>query len=92
MLFRSTAGGVEPAAITFPLCRDEIDRFVLVEEEDIAAAIRAMLETHHLLIEGAAALPVASLLKVAGRYKGRRVVLVLSGARIGLDTLRGILA
>jgi len=86
-----TAGGIESDAITFPICRDRIDEFSLVEEEEIAAAIRLILEKHHLLIEGAAALAVASFLRVAQGYKGRRVVLILSGARISLETLGTVL-
>lgn len=86
-----TAGGIEEDAITFPVCRDRIDEYVLVDEEEIAAAIRLVLEKHHLLIEGAAALSVASFLRTARVYKGSRVVLILSGARISLETLRAVL-
>lgn len=86
-----TAGGMDPDTITFPICRDCIDEFILVEEDEIAAAIRSILEKHHCLIEGAAALTVASYLRVADRLKGRRVVLILSGARISLETLRSVL-
>lgn len=87
-----TAGGMDADTITYPVCRDRIDEFILVEEEEIAAAIRLILERHHLLIEGAAALAVASFLRVADRYKGRRVVLILTGSRISLEALRSVLA
>jgi len=87
-----TAGGIEAQAITFPICRDRIDEYVLVDEEEIASAIRLMLEKHHLLIEGAAALAVASFLRLAEAYKGSRVVLIISGARISLETLKSVLA
>jgi threonine dehydratase len=87
-----TAGGIEPGAVTFSICRDLINDFILVTEEEIAAAIRLVLEKHHLLIEGAAALSVAAFCRVAQDYKGSRVVLVISGARIGLDALRSVLA
>jgi len=87
-----TAGGIEERAITFPICRDRIDKYVLVDEEEIASAIRLMLAKHHLLIEGAAALSVASFLRHADTYKGSRVVLIISGARISLETLRSVLA
>lgn len=86
-----TAGGIEAGAVTFALCRDLIDRFVRVDEREIGAAIRLVLERHHLLIEGAAALPVAALLHEPELYRNRRVVLILSGARIGLETLRQVL-
>ena len=87
-----TAGGIEQQAMTFPICRDLIDEWVLLDEEEIASAIRLMMAKHHLLIEGAAALSVAAFQRVAKTYKGSRVVLIISGARIGLETLRTILA
>lgn len=86
-----TAGGIEEQAITFAICRDRIDEFVLLEEEEIAAAIRLVLDRHHMLVEGAAALTIAAFLRLADRFKGNRVVLILSGARISCDTLRTVL-
>jgi len=87
-----TAGGVEKGSLTFPVCRDLVDEFLLLEEEEIATSIRLVLERHHLLIEGAAALSVAAFLRVARSYKGQRVIILLSGARISLDALRSVLA
>jgi threonine dehydratase len=86
-----TAGGIEPGAISFEICRELVDDFVLVSEEEIRTALRLVIEQHHLLIEGAAALPVAALLQRADRFQGRRIVLVLSGGCIGLETLSDVL-
>jgi threonine dehydratase len=85
-----TAGGIEPGSITFGLCRDLVDRFVLVSENEIRDAIRLVLEKHFLLVEGAAALSVASFVKTAGQYDGKQVVLILSGAKLALDDLRTV--
>ena len=87
-----TAGGIEEGAITLPICRDLVDRWVLVSEDEIKEAIRLVLLRHHTLVEGAAALSVASFLKTADRYAGKTVVLILSGAKISLETLRQVLA
>lgn len=87
----STAGGVEAGAITFPLCEELIDDSVLVTEQEIASALRLVIERHHTLIEGAAAVAVAGLTKVAERYHGKDVVVVLCGANIGADTLGEVL-
>ena len=87
-----TAGGVEPGAITLDLCRALVDHRVLVREDEIAAAMRLVIGRHHTLIEGAAGVAVAAYLKEKERYGGRRVVIVLCGANIGLDRLRGVLA
>jgi threonine dehydratase len=86
-----TAGGIEAGSLTFPVCRDLVDGFVLLSEEEIRDALRLVLEKHHILIEGAAALPVAALLKEPARYQGQRVALVLSGSALSLATLRKIL-
>jgi len=83
-----SAGGVEPGSITLDICRDCVDDWVLVSEAEIAAAIRMVLEDHHLLVEGAGALSVASFLKTKERFAGKKVILVLSGARISLETLQ----
>ncbi len=86
-----TAGGVEPGAITLDLCRALVDHRVLVSEDEIAAAMRLVIGRHHTLIEGAAGVAVAAYLKEKERYRGRRVVIILCGANIGLDRLREVL-
>ncbi|MGB2906090.1 MAG: threonine/serine dehydratase [Candidatus Aminicenantaceae bacterium] len=86
-----TAGGIESDSLTFPLCRDHVDGFFLLSEEEIRAALKLVIAKHHILIEGAAALPVAALLKERERFKGQTVVLVLSGATLSLATLKKIL-
>jgi threonine dehydratase len=87
-----TAGGIEEGSITFDICREAVDDFILVSEEEIKEGLKLILEKHSLLIEGSAALPVASLLKTRNRFKNKNVVLILSGARISLEKLREILA
>ncbi|MCP4689491.1 MAG: hypothetical protein GY859_15665 [Desulfobacterales bacterium] len=49
------------------------------------------METHHMMIEGAAAVSIASFLKTAGRHEGENVVIIICGANIGLDVLKEIL-
>jgi threonine dehydratase len=87
----ATLGLLEPDSITFPLCRDLVARWVVVEEAAIRAAVRLVLEKHSLLIEGAAALPVAALLTGGNRWRGARAVLVLSGSHIALSALATVL-
>jgi threonine dehydratase len=86
-----TAGGFEPGAITFELCRQLVDEFVLVSETEIAATIRWMLETQHQLIEGSAGVAIAGFQKLHEQYKEQTVVIVLCGANISLTTLKQIL-
>lgn len=86
-----SAGGIEADAITFPLCSMLVDDWILVEESEIATAIRLIAETHHQLIEGAAGVAVAAYLKDQQRGKGRKVAIVLCGANIDVSVLKSIL-
>jgi threonine dehydratase len=86
-----TAGGVEPGAITFELCREIVDDSVLVSEEQIAAAVRLIVDSHHTLVEGAAGVAVAGFLAHRQRVAGRRVAIVLCGANIDVAVLKQVL-
>ena len=86
-----SAGGIEPEAITFELCRQYVDEYVLVTEEEIGAAMRLVMETQHQLVEGAAGVAVAGLLQAPARWQGRQVAVLLCGANISLETLKTIL-
>jgi threonine dehydratase len=86
-----SAGGIEPGAVTFPICQALVDDFILVTEEEIASAIRLIIKKHGLLIEGAAALSVAAFIRQIHRFQGKKVVLVLSGSRISMEKLKKIL-
>jgi threonine dehydratase len=84
----AAAGGIEKETITFDICKKYVDDFILVTEEEIKEGIILFLEKHNMLIEGTAALPAASYLKTKEKFKNKNVVLILSGARIGLDQLK----
>lgn len=86
-----TVGLVEPGSITYPICRDCVDEWVLVSEDEIAAALRLVMREHCVLLEGAAALSVAAYMQTRTRWAGRRSVCVVSGARIALGQLGAVL-
>ena len=86
-----TAGGIEPDAITFDICKKYVDDYVLVTETEIKKAIKLVLEKHHLVIEGSAGVTVASFLKEKRRFKGKNVVLVICGQNISMDKLKPII-
>ena len=86
-----TAGGIEQGAITFDLCRELIDRFVVVDEEQIAVAMRDFIDTHHLLPEGAAGVALAGFLDIAADYAGKNVVIIICGGNISRDTLKKVI-
>ncbi len=83
----STAGGVEADSITFPLCRDFVHEWLRVGEDDIGRTIVELLQHQHLLVEGAAALAVAGLLKAPELPEGP-VAVVVCGANLPFDLLR----
>lgn len=87
-----TAGGIEEGSITFDLCRKFVDRSATVSEGEIAKSLVEFMDTHHMQIEGAAAVAVAAFEKEAERYKGKNVVLIICGANIGAKTLATVLA
>ncbi len=87
----ATAGGLEPGTITFDICRQWVDEYILVSEEEIKNAIVSMIKTQHLLIEGAPGVALAALFKEAARFQGKNVVIVLSGANISVETLKSVL-
>ena len=86
-----TAGGVEEGAITFDLCKRLVDDFILVTEEEIAESMRLFIEKEHLLIEGAAAVAIAGFLKQKSDYRDQKVVIIVCGGNIGLETFKKIL-
>lgn len=87
----ATVGLIEAGTITFPLCRACVDDWLVVDEPAIRSALRLVLERQSVLIEGAAALPVAALLAARDRWRGARVALVLSGSHIALPALTEVL-
>jgi threonine dehydratase len=86
-----TAGGIEKGAITFPICQQVIDRHVLVSEAEIASAMRDIAANERFIIEGSAGVAVASALKTASDYRGKKVAVVICGRNIDLDTFRTVL-
>lgn len=86
-----TAGGIEAGAITFELCRELVDEYVLVSERAIADELRACVEQEHLLAEGAAGVALAAFRQEQARFRGQRVVVIICGANIGAAALGEIL-
>ena len=86
-----SAGGIEPHAITFDLCRDHVDHWLTVSEEEIAAAMRLIHVESGDIIEGAAGVAVASLLKMGKRCAGKRMAVVVCGGNVDEETWQRVL-
>jgi threonine dehydratase len=89
-LSESTAGGLESGSVTLEICSRVIDSSILVSETDILDAMRRVRALKGLVIEGAAAVAVAAFLKNAGRYKGKRVAVVICGANVSEKVLSAL--
>ena len=87
-----TAGGVEEGSITFDICKEIIDDFVLVTEREIASGIRTAIDDDHQLIEGSAGAAIAALFKRKKTLIGKRVVIIICGGNINSNTLYKILS
>lgn len=87
-----TAGGIEAGAITFPLNQQVVDEFVLVDEAQIAAAMRQFMASEGDVIEGAAGVAIAGMLELGTSIRGQKVVVIVCGGNISeekLDLVRG---
>ena len=76
---------------TFEVVRRFVDEIVTLPDEKIFEAMLWVMHHAKLVVEGAAAAPVAALLNgLVKAPAGSRVVCVLSGGNVNLDQLRGL--
>ena len=76
---------------TFEVVREFVDEIVTLPDEQIFEAMLWVMAHAKLVVEGAAAAPVAALLHgLVKAPAGAKVVAVLSGGNVNLDQLRGL--
>ncbi len=80
-----------PGDITFNLCQKYLDGVLLVNEEEIAASILALLEKMKMVAEGAGAVAVAAAMFSKINIENSKCVAVLSGANIDVNFLSRII-
>jgi threonine dehydratase len=71
--------------LTFAVIQSLLDDILLVEEETIAAATRAIAHRAKLIAEPSGAVPLAAVFQHRQRFAGRRVALVISGGNLDLS-------
>ncbi|HXX57315.1 MAG TPA: threonine ammonia-lyase [Thermodesulfovibrionales bacterium] len=76
---------------TFAIIEHYVDDMIVVSEDSIAMAILFFLERKKLVVEGAGAVPLAALLENRERFRGRRIVLVVSGGNIDFTLIDRII-
>jgi len=85
-------GGIEEGSVTFDLCRRYVDEIILVQEETILEAMGRLLKHQHQVVEGAGAVGAAAIMEDPGRFRDRRVGVVVSGGNVEADLLREALS
>lgn len=77
--------------LTFSVCQRYVDEIVTLPDTDIFDSVLWIMERCKLVVEGAAAAPVAALRAGLIRLPaGSRVACVLSGGNVNLDQLKGM--
>jgi threonine dehydratase len=87
-----TAGSIEKGSLTLDLCRTLVDDWVSVGEPDIRSALRMVIDTEHVLVEGSAATAFAAARLLRDTIAGQRVAVISCGSNISAATLAEALA
>ena len=81
----------KPGELTYELCNKYVDDIVTVTDDEISAAILALMEQHKLVTEGAGAVAVAAAMFKKVDLKGKKAVCVLSGGNIDVTILSRVI-
>jgi len=81
----------KPGNLTYELCRQYVDEIVTVSEDEISAAILALMEKHKLVTEGAGAVGVAAAMFGKVDLTDKKAVCLLSGGNIDVNILSRVI-
>ncbi len=81
----------KPGDLTYELCSKYVDDIVTVSDDEISAAILALMEQHKLVTEGAGAVSVAAAMFGKVDIKGKKTVCLLSGGNIDVTILSRVI-
>ena len=82
----------EPGHITYDTCCKYVDEIVTVTEDEICAAILALLEQQKLIAEGGGAVSVAAAMFNKVPIKGKKTVCIVSGGNIDVTILSRVIS
>ncbi len=82
----------EPGEHTFEICSKYLDGIVTVTEDEICAAILALMEQHKLIAEGAGAVSVAAAMFNKVPVAGKKTICVVSGGNIDVTILSRVIS
>ncbi len=81
----------EPGDLTYEICSQYLDGVVTVTDDEISAAILALMEQHKLVTEGAGAVAVAAAMFGKVDLAGKKTVCLLSGGNIDVTILSRVI-
>ncbi|MBQ5930454.1 MAG: threonine ammonia-lyase, partial [Clostridia bacterium] len=81
----------QPGDLTYDFCSKYVDEIVTVTDDEISAAILALMEKQKLVAEGAGAVGVAAAMFNKLDLKGKKVVSVVSGGNIDVTILSRVI-
>ena len=81
----------KPGDLTYELCQKYVDEIVTVTDDEISAAILALMEQHKLVTEGAGAVAVAAAMFKKVPIEGKKAVCLLSGGNIDVTILSRVI-
>ncbi len=81
----------QPGDLTFELCRRHVDGLVDVSEDEVAAAILALMEKQKMVAEGAGAAALAALMAHKLDLGGKKTVCLVSGGNIDVNILSRVI-
>lgn len=81
----------EPGVNTFDMCNKYVDEVVTVTDEEVAAAILALIEQQKLVAEGAGAVAVAAAMFGKVPIEGLKTVCLVSGGNIDVNILSRVI-
>lgn len=81
----------QPGSLTYDICSKYVDEIVTVTDDEISAAILALMEQHKLVTEGAGAVAVAAAMFGKVDLEGKKTVCLLSGGNIDVTILSRVI-
>lgn len=81
----------KPGDLTFSLCQQYVDEIVTVSDDEISAAILALMEQQKLVTEGAGAVSVAAVMFNKIPVKGKKAACLLSGGNVDVTILSRVI-
>lgn len=81
----------KPGSLTYNICSQYVDDIVTVTDDEISAAILALMEQHKLVTEGAGAVSVAAAMFGKVDLEGKKTVCLLSGGNIDVTILSRVI-